>query len=211
MWTCWKAVYPLYTTWEDTEQGDIFGNWISKDVGITQTICVVTSFSVENMEFTNRKKISGPACLLFLVHLNPTFLSFHSMTWSLLCWRIYEALLNSFSLLSLSLLLNYLFHIFRALSVQHLLLSLLGLVYVPTSFCLFNMSNLQNKNAGVYKYKLFIPSSTMMIFFPRAGNRVTVIYSGIWTTFQFFFSKEGAEEREIESAEIFTNSKYFLN
>lgn len=118
MWTCWKTVHALYTTWEDTEQGDIFGNWISKDGGITQTICAATSFSVENMEFTNRKKLSGPACPLFLAYLNPTFLSFHSMTWPLLCWRRkYEAVLNSFTFLSLSLLFNYLFHIFRALSV----------------------------------------------------------------------------------------------
>lgn len=103
MWISRKTAYALYTTWEDREQGDIFGNWISKDVGITQTICVVTSFSVENMEFTNRKKSSGPACLLFLEYLNPTFLSLQSMPWPLLCWRrIYEALLNSFSLLSFS-------------------------------------------------------------------------------------------------------------
>lgn len=140
----------------------------------TDHLCSHLIFCWKHGIYKQEKDI-WPSMSAFLVHLNPTFLSFHSMTWSLLCWRIYEALLNSFSLLSLSLLLNYLFHIFRALSVQHLLLSLLGLVYVPTSFCLFNMSNLQNKNAGVYKYKLFIPSSTMMIFFPRAGNRVTDI------------------------------------
>ena len=42
MWTCWKRAYTLYASQEDREQGDIFGNWISKDVRITQTICVVT-------------------------------------------------------------------------------------------------------------------------------------------------------------------------
>lgn len=143
MWTCWKTVYALYATREDTEQGDIFGNWISKDVGITQTICVVTFFfSVENMKFTNRKKLSGPACLLFLVYLNPTFLSFCSMTWPLSCSRRKsEALLNSFTLLSFSLPCDYLFHMLRALSRKLFFLSFLGLVYVATSFWLLYVSN----------------------------------------------------------------------
>lgn len=144
MWTCWKIVYGLYATQEDTEQGDIFGTWVSKDVGITQTICVVTFFfSVEDIKFTNRKKLSGPACLLFLVYLNPTFLSFLSMTWPLSCSRRKsQALLNSFTLLSLRFPFDYLFHMFRALSMKQLFLSFLGLVYVATSFWLFYVRNL---------------------------------------------------------------------
>lgn len=65
MWTCWKTVYALYATREDTEQGDIFGNWISKDVGITQTICVVTFFFCWKHEIYKQEKVIWPSMSAF--------------------------------------------------------------------------------------------------------------------------------------------------
>lgn len=136
MWTCWRRAYTLYASQEDREQGDIFGNWISKDVRITQTICVVT-FCWKHGIYKQEKVIwpCMSAFFFLFVYLNPTFLSFCSITWPLSCSRRKsDALLNSFTLLRLKPPFSYLFHMFKDFTIKQFFLSFLSLVYVSINF-----------------------------------------------------------------------------